>query len=67
MKTYTIKIELENDAFADGQAGNELRRILDDLATECSFRGEPVARNLRDVNGNTVGRAYVGRSKVTRP
>ena len=65
MKTYRIKIELGNDAFADGRIGEEINRILADLAAECSFRSGPVTRNLRDINGNTVGRAYVGRSKVT--
>ena len=62
-----LTIKMDNAAFeADGQTrrfrnGSELARILRDLASQmsdCTLEsGETF--NLRDVNGNTVGKAEV--------
>jgi len=51
---FTLKIETGNEAFADGDAGAELARILRYVATavERGTRGAP----LYDINGNRVGR-----------
>lgn len=53
--TFTVRIELENEAFEYG--GAEVARLLRSLADDierilpgCGFDGL-----IRDVNGNTVG------------
>lgn len=55
----TIKISMDNSAFMDDE--NELPRILEKLALElrqrCVHFGSIV---LRDINGNSVGRAEFG-------
>jgi len=63
MKTYAITIQTENAAF-ECQPGAEVARILRDLADQCERLGVPRATTLHDINGNRVGRAYIGRSKA---
>ena len=54
---FIIRIALENAAFADGEEGAELARILRKLADRIESAGEAPRcfENIRDVNGNTVG------------
>ena len=53
----TIKIEMDNAAFEDGNAGAELARILGELAAKVSRVEITPGRGwaLFDVNGNKVG------------
>jgi hypothetical protein len=57
----TIRIKCDNAAFADDMRGSEVARILQGLANDCADRdllpGEVI--NLRDVNGNSVGKMEV--------
>lgn len=62
----TITIQCDNDAFSsekggDSEPGTEVARILRELADNYQERdllpGETA--NLRDINGNTVGKAKV--------
>lgn len=58
MALVTIKVGLDNAAFADGQEGAELARILRDFADQCAANGKvPPQVGFRDVNGNPVGYA----------
>lgn len=57
-----IQINLDNDAFSDGQARTEIRDILDTLAEKFRFypldgRAAPIT--ILDSNGNSVGTAAV--------
>jgi len=52
-KTFKLKIIMENDAFVENE-NQELSRILMRLTTRLE-EGE-ISGNLRDINGNTVGR-----------
>jgi hypothetical protein len=49
----TIKIQMDNAAFSDGNHGAELADILQDLANK--VRQGETERRLRDTNGNPVG------------
>ena len=53
-----IRIGMENAAFSDGNEGAELARILRKLADRIESAGDAPRcfENIRDVNGNTVGR-----------
>lgn len=52
-----LTIDCVNAAFADGNAWNEVARILRAASDECRIRGEvPRALCLIDLNGNTVGK-----------
>jgi len=55
---YTIMIDTENEAFGDDPA-TEIARILKDLVKDLESKGIQ-DKNLRDVNGNTVGEATLG-------
>ncbi|MDE2099700.1 MAG: hypothetical protein KGL39_20775 [Patescibacteria group bacterium] len=50
---YVVTIDLDNDAFANGQAPAEVARILRDLAAKVELRGVGHLTAL-DYNGNTV-------------
>ena len=54
---FIIRIDLQNAAFADGDEGAELARILRKLAGSIESAGEAPRcfENIHDVNGNTVG------------
>lgn len=52
---YTIMIDTENEAFGDDPAA-EIARILQDLVKDLESKGIQ-DKKLRDVNGNTVGKA----------
>ncbi len=59
-----INIEMDNAAFEEAGAGNELARILRELAERIDYQdAEDLAQagpvGLRDYNGNTVGRLEV--------
>jgi hypothetical protein len=67
---FRILIDVENAAFS-GDPRDEIARILDDLT--CRLQAEPgfaigeELRNgipLRDINGNTVGRAQLLNSTI---
>lgn len=61
----TITIQMDNAAFEDSNAGPEVARILRNLADDMDEGGSltsPGAHaTLRDINGNTVGKAKVSR------
>ena len=59
---FVITINMSNDAFQDGGNGTEVARILEDLASETRYEeldSIGVWCTLRDINGNTVGKAQV--------
>jgi hypothetical protein len=57
MKKLTIEIELENDALKGRSAYRELRRIIGEaLDMWDAIPRNDEATNLRDINGNTVGK-----------
>ena len=56
----TIKINTDNDAFADENLGFEISRILKNYANVVESVIDPdtsweLETKLRDINGNTVG------------
>jgi molybdopterin converting factor small subunit len=55
--TITIKIETGNAAFE--YEGEEVGRILHELAARVVQRGSVTRETLRDYNGNTVGSVKV--------
>lgn len=57
MTTLTITLDLNNDAFQDLNGQNEVARILNQYANHITEWGVGPVRNLRDVNGNSVGNA----------
>ena len=61
MTTFNLTIEANNAAFEDAGAGNEVARILRELADR--LEDSPLVDGdeylLRDYNGNTVGKAEV--------
>ena len=54
---FIIHIGLENAAFADGNEGAELARILRKMADSIERAGEAPRcfEKIRDINGNTAG------------
>ena len=57
-KEFRLKIDLENDAFVP-HCTFEIARILGELAENIVNEGDEhlsFYRNLRDINGNTVGK-----------
>lgn len=69
MAQFRLYIDLDNAAFhpdADEYddamdflvAGEEVGRILEELARDLRENGLPDGKPLRDANGNTVGRAF---------
>jgi len=57
--TLTLTIDMDNEAFQDGNAGNEVARILQKVAAEFEEVGHPQFRRLYDYNGNRVGEITV--------
>ena len=61
MKTFTLKIECDNDAF-DGDDNFEIARILRELAPRLEHpTSRPTASAVWDINGNKCGRWYFER------
>lgn len=58
---YKIEIELNYAAFQYGYEGQELSRILMELAVTCMTQKVGVEDFLKDINGNTVGKAGKGK------
>ena len=62
---YRIVIETDNDAFYDGDGqydpAPEIAGILEELAEKIRAGRASAPVNLRDSNGNTVGRASMTR------
>jgi hypothetical protein len=59
---FYLTIDLENEAFADGNSGSEIARLLRLTAThveELDLWDRPSAIYLHDINGNRVGDAVV--------
>ena len=59
---FTVRIKTDNAAFdsqASGDRGYEVARILRALATRIEAGSNE--ENLRDINGNAVGKAGFGR------
>lgn len=54
---FQLYIDTGNAAFEDNP-GDELARILEELARDLRENGLLEVENLRDVNGNTVGWAH---------
>ena len=51
-----FRINIDSDAFADGNTGAEMARILADLAGQFARAdGVPSEPVIRDINGNTCG------------
>lgn len=60
MKRITITIETGNAAFDDDNGRQETARILEELAWKLRYRpAEEITANMRDFNGNVVGRVEV--------
>lgn len=57
MSTLTITIDLDNEAFGT-YLGHEVGRILTKYAQSISVLSD-LDKNLKDINGNTVGKAEV--------
>lgn len=57
---FEVHVDLVNDAFVEAP-GTELARVLRELADRVAADGELIRGHymLRDVNGNSVGRAVV--------
>lgn len=55
---FHLWFTMENDAFKPCWRP-EASRILQDLATKIQANGESIP--IRDINGNTIGEAYVTR------
>lgn len=57
---FKCEIRMMNDAFYGQGAEMEIIRILEDLRYRIESGGAEAnhSYNLRDINGNTVGRAY---------
>lgn len=59
-RDFVVRIELENDAFADGQESGEVARILRELARDIDAKQElPDNASLFDANGNRCGRTKI--------
>lgn len=58
---FSVQFCTDNAAFADGDAGYEIARILRDLADKIEENGlvEGVVQRIRDINGNRVGYAVL--------
>lgn len=60
-----IVIEMDNDAFAGANCGNELARILRQMAKKVDGFNEVECRlfevKVMDINGNKVGRLEIDR------
>lgn len=56
-----IKINMDNDAFADGENGTEVARILRHVCAEVidTELDDDFYLSLRDINGNNVGKMEV--------
>jgi len=52
-----IKIDMDNAAFDDN--GEEIARILQDLAERYTDAGQVDDERLQDINGNQVGTAKI--------
>lgn len=58
-KKFILHVHIENDAFQDGNCGQELARILKDVAKKIENEtGDDITffQTVRDINGNDVGR-----------
>ena len=60
---FHINIACDNAAFDDGECNHELARILRDVADQIEEGIIGKARDIRDINGNTVGQFWLERSK----
>lgn len=64
MASVTIYIEIDNSAFTDGQAPDEIRRIVSKIPFYQNADDDDIlkiegSRVLRDYNGNTVGNVII--------
>ncbi len=65
MSLVQIHIEIDNDAFSDGNAGREVERILNSIVWQTSSNAKTgwklncLSPKLRDFNGNTVGEVKI--------
>ena len=57
MAKFTVSITTDNDAFQDGNLREELARILFAIGNTVAISEEDWGyhKNIRDINGNTVG------------
>ena len=56
-----MKIEMDNDAFAEDPR-SEMIRILEDVKSNLNESGlEGWVKIVKDINGNTIGRAYISK------
>jgi len=65
MAQVQISIEINNDAFSDGNAGREVERILNSIVWQTTSNPKTgwelncLTSKLRDYNGNTVGKVKI--------
>ena len=55
MKTFTLTIELENDALVDDQGDTDLCALAELIVDAAHAVRDQGRRTVRDANGNTVG------------
>lgn len=55
--TFKLNIACDNDAFYSEAKHAELVRILREIADALEEHGGLMGKNVRDINGNTVGTA----------
>lgn len=53
--TLNVMIDLDNDAFQDGNAHAEIARIVGTLADRLADDDRLTEGTVRDINGNNVG------------
>jgi hypothetical protein len=62
---FKLEIVCDNDAFAEGNSGSEIARILHRVANELDGDdAEGYEKRLTDMNGNGVGTAKVTGRKI---
>jgi hypothetical protein len=59
--TFKLTVACDNDAFYGEAKHAELARILREIADALEERGGLMGTAVRDINGNTVGKATFGR------
>jgi len=59
MNTYQVRIKMDNAAFDGAEGPHEVARILRNLADRIVRHSDLENVGLTDINGHTVGRAYI--------
>ena len=56
MSAFIVEFNTDNDVFVEAGPVVEIARILREVADRVENRESPIT--IRDVNGNTIGRAF---------